>query len=115
MISTKDFQTIEHHGMIFAPENKDVLIFPEKVNGKYYALHRPVPKSTGAPEIWIAESPDLLHWGNHKYLLGLRDGMWDDGRIGGELCRSRRIKAGSSCTTAPARTTATAWALYCLI
>ncbi|MDN4523919.1 BtaManbiosPhlase [Fictibacillus fluitans] len=83
MISTKDFQTIEHHGMIFAPENKDVLIFPEKVNGKYYALHRPVPKSTGNPEIWIAESPDLLHWGNHKYLLGLREGMWDDGRIGG--------------------------------
>ncbi|MGG1572462.1 BtaManbiosPhlase [Fictibacillus sp. NRS-1165] len=83
MISTKDFRTIEHHGMIFAPENKDVLIFPEKVNGKYYALHRPVPKSAGAPEIWIAESPDLLHWGNHQYLLGLRDGMWDNGRIGG--------------------------------
>ncbi|UZJ79327.1 glycoside hydrolase family 130 protein [Fictibacillus sp. KU28468] len=83
LVSTKDFKNVEHHGMIFAPENKDVLIFPEKVNGKYYALHRPVPKSTGAPEIWIAESPDLFHWGNHKYLLGLRDGMWDDGRIGG--------------------------------
>ncbi|MED2972856.1 glycoside hydrolase family 130 protein [Fictibacillus sp. B-59209] len=83
LVSTKDFENVEHHGMIFAPENKDVLIFPEKVNGKYYALHRPVPKSTGAPEIWIAESPDLMHWGNHKYLLGLRDGMWDDGRIGG--------------------------------
>jgi beta-1,2-mannobiose phosphorylase / 1,2-beta-oligomannan phosphorylase len=83
MVSTKDFVTIEHHGMIFAPENKDVLIFPEKINGKYYALHRPVPKSAGEPEIWIAESTNLLHWGNHKHLLGLREGMWDSARMGG--------------------------------
>jgi len=83
LVSTKDFQTTEHLGMIFAPENKDVIIFPEKINGLYYALHRPVPKSVGNPEIWIAESPDLRHWGNHRYLLGLRDGLWDNGRIGG--------------------------------
>jgi predicted GH43/DUF377 family glycosyl hydrolase len=83
MVSTKDFVHVEHRGMIFAPENKDVLIFPEKINGKYYALHRPVPKSNGDPEIWIAESNNLLYWGNHKYLMGLRDGKWDNGRIGG--------------------------------
>jgi beta-1,2-mannobiose phosphorylase / 1,2-beta-oligomannan phosphorylase len=83
MVSTKDFVTTEHHGMIFAPENKDVLIFPEKINGKYYALHRPVPRSVGEPEMWIAESTNLLHWGNHKYLLGLREGMWDSARMGG--------------------------------
>ncbi|RLQ96760.1 BtaManbiosPhlase [Falsibacillus albus] len=83
LVSTKDFVEIEHHGMIFAPENKDVLIFPEKINGLYYALHRPVPKSAGKPEMWIAESTNLLHWGNHKYLLGLREGMWDNGRMGG--------------------------------
>jgi predicted GH43/DUF377 family glycosyl hydrolase len=83
LVSTKDFVTTEHHGMIFAPENKDVLIFPEKINGKYYALNRPVPKSVGQPEIWISESNNLLHWGNHKYLLGLRDGLWDSGRMGG--------------------------------
>lgn len=83
LVSTMDFETTEHLGMIFAPENKDVLIFPEKINGKYYALHRPVPKSTGAPEVWIAESDNLRYWGNHKYLLGLREGLWDNGRIGG--------------------------------
>ncbi|WP_066195946.1 BtaManbiosPhlase [Gracilibacillus timonensis] len=83
LVSTKDWIQIERHGMIFAPENKDVLIFPERINGKYYALHRPVPKSFGAPEIWIAESGNLLYWGNHKPLLGLREGQWDDGRIGG--------------------------------
>jgi beta-1,2-mannobiose phosphorylase / 1,2-beta-oligomannan phosphorylase len=83
LVSTKDFKTIEHHGMIFAPENKDVLIFPEKVNGKYYAIHRPVPKSVGRPEMWIAESTNLLHWGNHKFLLGLREDQWDNARMGG--------------------------------
>ena len=83
MVSTKDFKTYEHHGMIFGPDNKDVLIFPERINGKYYALHRPTTKSTGHPEMWIAESDNLLYWGNHKHLLGLRPGMWDGGRIGG--------------------------------
>ncbi|GGH86343.1 putative GH43/DUF377 family glycosyl hydrolase [Pullulanibacillus pueri] len=82
-MATKDFKTVERKGMIFAPENKDVLIFPEKINGKYYALHRPVPKSVGGPEVWIAESTNLVHWGNHKHLLGLRESMWDNGRIGG--------------------------------
>ncbi|WP_424768717.1 glycoside hydrolase family 130 protein [Paenibacillus sp. sgz302251] len=83
MVSTKDFIHVTHHGMIFCPDNKDVLIFPEKIGGKYYALHRPTMKSVGMPEIWIAESDNLLYWGNHKHLFGLREGMWDSGRIGG--------------------------------
>ncbi|MGF7048218.1 putative GH43/DUF377 family glycosyl hydrolase [Paenibacillus sp. DS2015] len=83
MVSTKDFINITHHGMIFCPDNKDVLIFPEKIGNKYYALHRPTMKSVGRPEIWIAESDNLLYWGNHRHLLGLRDGTWDSGRIGG--------------------------------
>lgn len=83
LVKTTDFKTYEHLGMIFAPENKDVLIFPEKINGKFYAMHRPVPKSNGAPEVWIAESDNLRYWGNHKFLFGLREGKWDDARIGG--------------------------------
>ncbi|GGF93242.1 MULTISPECIES: BtaManbiosPhlase [Paenibacillus] len=83
MVSTKDFINLTHHGMIFGPDNKDVLIFPEKINGKFYALHRPTTRSTGNPEMWIAESDNLLYWGNHKHLAGLREGMWDSGRMGG--------------------------------
>lgn len=82
LISTNDFMNYERLGLIFHPENKDVTILPEKFNGKYYALHRPVPKGIGRPEIWIAESDNLKYWGNHKYLLGLRDDKWDSGRIG---------------------------------
>lgn len=85
LASTKDFVTVTRHGMMLAPENKDVVLFPEKINGKHYVLHRPVPKSIGKPEVWIAESENLLYWGNHQYLFGLRSGAWDDGRIGAGL------------------------------
>ncbi|MUG88774.1 glycosidase [Paenibacillus timonensis] len=83
LAETKDFRTFKRHGLMLAPENKDVMLFPEKIGGKYYALHRPVPKSFGAPEMWIAESPDLLHWGNHRFLMGLSEQGWDSARMGG--------------------------------
>lgn len=83
LISTKNFKDYERLGLMLHPENKDVAIFPEKINGKYYTLHRPVPGGIGKPEIWTAESDNLLYWGNHKYLLGLSEEGWDNGRIGG--------------------------------
>lgn len=83
LISTKDFKAFKRLGVIFQPDNKDVEIFPEKINGKYYALHRPSISNFGKPDIWIAESSDLLHWGNHRYLMGTREACWDSGRIGG--------------------------------
>ncbi|WP_342438880.1 glycoside hydrolase family 130 protein [Paenibacillus sp. FSL L8-0436] len=83
LAETYDFVTYKRHGIILAPENKDVMLFPERIGGKYYALTRPVPHSFGAPEMWIAESPDLLHWGNHRFLMGLRKASWDGGRMGG--------------------------------
>ncbi|CAM4495872.1 putative GH43/DUF377 family glycosyl hydrolase [Paenibacillus endophyticus] len=83
LAETRDFRTFKRRGLMLAPENKDVMIFPEKINGKYYALHRPVPKSFGSPEMWIAESPDLDHWGNHRLLMGLSEQGWDSARMGG--------------------------------
>ncbi|WP_082233181.1 glycoside hydrolase family 130 protein [Halobacillus massiliensis] len=83
LASTEDFSTYKRLGLMLHPENKDVAIFPEKINGKYYTLHRPVPKGIGNPEIWIAESENLIHWGNHQHLLGLSEDGWDSGRIGG--------------------------------
>lgn len=82
MATTKDFETFTRHGNIFHPDNKDVAIFPQKVGGKFYALHRPSCSHYGKPEMWIAESPDLLSWGNHRLLMEVRPGQWDGGRIG---------------------------------
>jgi predicted GH43/DUF377 family glycosyl hydrolase len=79
---TKDFITFEHHGVIFCPENKDAAIFPERIDGKFYAMHRPDSPLFKRNEIWLAESPDLLCWGNHRYLMGTREGYWDEAKIG---------------------------------
>ena len=83
LASTKDFKSFERHGVIFCPENKDVALFPERIGGRYYALHRPVSPLFKRNEMWISESPDLRCWGNHRYLMGPRAGHWDDMKIGG--------------------------------
>ncbi len=68
--------------MILPPANKDCAIFEEKINGKYYALHRPSSPQLGGNYIWVAESPDLIHWGNHKCIATSRKGYWDSARVG---------------------------------
>jgi len=80
---TDDFESIERKGLIFHPENKDVAIFPEKVKGKYIAFHRPNNSGFGKPSIWYSESPDLLHWGNHRCIVRPRDNKWESQKIGG--------------------------------
>ncbi|PAM93278.1 glycosidase [Flavobacterium sp. IR1] len=79
---TKDWKNFEFKGLIFPPHNKDCAIFEELINGRYYALHRPSSPQIGGNFIWLAESPDGLHWGNHKFLLGTRAGLWDSARVG---------------------------------
>jgi predicted GH43/DUF377 family glycosyl hydrolase len=81
LLSTKDFVTFERHGIIFYTDDKDVAIFPEKIGGKYYALHRPGHTLIG-PSIWIASSPDLIHWGGHEHLVAPTPGSWDENRVG---------------------------------
>lgn len=88
LLSTGDFVNFEYHGIIFCTNNKDVAIFPERINGRYYALHRPGFTLLG-PSIYIASSPDLMHWGGHEFLLAPTRGGWDEDRVG---CGSPPIK-----------------------
>jgi beta-1,2-mannobiose phosphorylase / 1,2-beta-oligomannan phosphorylase len=80
--STTDWLTIREHGMILPPHNKDCAIFNEQIAGLHYALHRPSSPMLGGNYIWLAESPDLIHWGNHRCLAHSRSGMWDSARVG---------------------------------
>ncbi|MDR0300646.1 MAG: glycoside hydrolase family 130 protein [Streptococcaceae bacterium] len=89
---TTDFETFEDLGNILLPENKDVVLFPERINGNYYMLNRPSPTSIGNLDIWISQSPDLKSWGNHKHLLKMSVGDWDGGRIGAGLPPIRTSK-----------------------
>jgi len=94
LASTRDFRTFERHGIIFPPPNRDVTIFPEKIDGRYAALHRPMPQGLGHPSIWSATSADLLSWGDHRIVATARDGKWDDVKVGGGAVPFR-VRAGN--------------------
>jgi beta-1,2-mannobiose phosphorylase / 1,2-beta-oligomannan phosphorylase len=82
LASTTDFRVFDRHGMIFCPENKDVVLFPERIDGRYVALHRPNAATPFCrPEMWVARSTDLIHWGGHECLHG-GGGEWETGRVG---------------------------------
>ena len=82
LASTTDFQTFHRHGIIFCPENKDVVLFPEQIGGEYVALHRPNAATRfSAPEIWLARSSNLIHWGGHEPVRA-GSGAWEIGRTG---------------------------------
>ena len=96
LISTRDFKTFDRRGVAFLRENKDVVLFPEKIDGHYAAISRPTGTfETMQPEMWISYSPDLVHWGRHAPLWGTTppgervDGdehpatRWDDAKVGG--------------------------------
>lgn len=82
LVATTDFVSYNRLGVIFAPENKDVTIFPEKIGGKYYALNRPSSSDFDSYNMWLAESPDLVHWGNQR-LFAVAESEWENGRVGG--------------------------------
>lgn len=74
---TKDFKNFTRHGVILPEmDNKDAVLFPEKINDKFVILHR-LP-----PDIWIAFSDDLINWTKHEKVTHTRPGFWDERRIG---------------------------------
>ena len=83
LASTSDFKTFRRHGIVFPPNNRDVTIFPDRLEGRYVALHRPMPEGIGDPAMWAASSSDLLSWGGHRFVASARPGHWDDAKIGG--------------------------------
>ncbi|MCR4335654.1 MAG: hypothetical protein NUV57_03905 [archaeon] len=83
LATTKNFNDWKREGIIFRQQNKDVVIYPEKINGYYAAMHRPEGTMVfDKPRIWISYSKDLIFWGRDKPLLGPRKQGWDNLRIG---------------------------------
>jgi predicted GH43/DUF377 family glycosyl hydrolase len=93
LASTTDFRTFRRHGIIFPPNNRDVTIFPDLIDGQYVALHRPMPEGIGHPAMWAASSADLISWGDHRLVATAREGGWDDAKIGGGAV-PWRVRAG---------------------
>ena len=67
------------------PDNRNMVLFPEKINGKYVRLERPMPVYAFGYDkfdIWMSESPDMIHWGNSKIVLGTEDVPFCNDKIG---------------------------------
>ncbi|HOY05489.1 MAG TPA: glycoside hydrolase family 130 protein [Saprospiraceae bacterium] len=82
LMRTRDWRHFTRDGMIIPPHNKDCALFEEKIGNKYFCLHRPSGISLGGNFIWLASSPDLLHWGNHRCIVRTRERWWDSARVG---------------------------------
>jgi predicted GH43/DUF377 family glycosyl hydrolase len=93
LLKTNDFKNFERYGIIFCPENIDVVLFPAKIDDRYYALTRPVPMHIGPRGVWIASSENLTDWGRHKPLIMPRPGTFDSGKTGGS-CVPIKTDAG---------------------
>jgi beta-1,4-mannooligosaccharide/beta-1,4-mannosyl-N-acetylglucosamine phosphorylase len=77
---TKDFKTYHPMEIISLPANRGISLFPEKINGKYYRLDRPM-NGNNKGHIWLSSSPDLIHWGCHRPVLAPYN-YWNSSKIG---------------------------------
>lgn len=88
LMRTKDFKTYENLGAITPDDvdDRDVVMFPEKIKGKYVMFRRPahwVGKEYGTekPGIWITFSKDMKHWSGDR-LLAKPEFPWQCCKIG---------------------------------
>lgn len=78
---TKDFKSVERVALITQADLRNVVIFPEKIDGRYVRLDRPHSEITPW-SIWISYSPDLVHWGDSRMLIKPVPYHWDEMKVG---------------------------------
>jgi len=77
LFKSKDLQTLTFHSYICVPINRNMVIFPEKSkDGRYMRLERPAQDEGGKGNIWLAHSPDLVHWGDFHQIITTRE-LWN--------------------------------------
>lgn len=68
------------------PDNRNMVLFPERFGGKFVRLERPFPvysrQGKDRFDIWISDSPDAKFWGNSKLLLGVEHVPYCNDKIG---------------------------------
>lgn len=73
------FDRLTWLGLISEPDNRNGVLFPERMGGMYYRLDRP---NDNAFDIWCCSSPDLIHWGRPRRVLARTEVAWADQKIG---------------------------------
>jgi beta-1,4-mannooligosaccharide/beta-1,4-mannosyl-N-acetylglucosamine phosphorylase len=79
---TKDFQTFHQMENAYLPFNRNGVLFPRKINGKYVMLNRPSDNGhTPFGDIYLSQSPDLIYWGEHRFVMSPVGG-WQSTKVG---------------------------------
>ena len=68
---TYDFRQYFQLENAYLPYNRNGVLFPRKINGKYAMFSRPSDRGhTPFGDIYYSESPDMIYWGCHRYVMG---------------------------------------------
>ncbi len=84
IVQTDDFVNFKRIGYVSEPDNRNGVLLPDKVKGRYVRFDRPTLAhgQGGKGEMWISYSPDLIHWGDSTILAETRPERWDGHKIG---------------------------------
>ena len=82
LATTKDFVAFQQMENVLPPNTRNGVLFPRKINGSYAMLHRPSDRGhTPFGDVFFTSSPDLVHWGHHRFVFGPRGG-WQSTKVG---------------------------------
>ncbi|HUG48219.1 MAG TPA: glycoside hydrolase family 130 protein [Candidatus Limnocylindria bacterium] len=80
---TRDFRDFHRLENAFLPFNRNGVLFPRRIGRHYAMLSRPSDNGhTPFGDIFYSESPDLLHWGRHRHVMGTIPWTWQMTKIG---------------------------------
>jgi beta-1,4-mannooligosaccharide/beta-1,4-mannosyl-N-acetylglucosamine phosphorylase len=81
---TDDFRSFEVLSLS-TPDNRNMVLLPEKIAGKFGRLERPMPVYSRAKDrfdMWFSDSPDLRYWGNAHLMASVEDFAFANDKIG---------------------------------
>jgi len=83
---TFDFKEFFQNENAFLPFNRNGVLFPEKINGKYAMMSRPSDNGhTPFGDIYLSYSPDMKFWGEHRHMMSptsFKDSAWQCTKVG---------------------------------
>jgi beta-1,4-mannooligosaccharide/beta-1,4-mannosyl-N-acetylglucosamine phosphorylase len=80
---THDFEKFYQLDNAFLPFNRNGVLFPRRVGGQYLMLSRPSDNGhTPFGDIFLSESPDLIHWGRNRQVMTTRPWTWESTKVG---------------------------------
>ena len=87
---TFDFKEFHQLENAFLPYNRNGVLFPRKIGGRYMMLSRPSDTGhTPFGDIYLSQSPDMEFWGHHRFVMGTIPGdlsAWQSMKIGPGPC-----------------------------